>query len=112
MAVVKASGPEVKLQTDPIAAGADWTPDSGVGFDAPATMTPVLSDPTMAVSEAYHANTYGMMGSSRDGHTFILVGPDGTIRWRADYGGAPRYTMFVAPSQLLGDLRAGESNTP
>jgi len=72
----------------------------------------VLSDPTMAVSKAYHANDYGMMGNSRDGHTFILVGPDGTIRWRADYGGAPHYTMFVQPSQVLADLRAGESKQP
>jgi len=39
--------------------------------------TPVLSDPTLTVSVSYHANDYGMMGTSRDGHTFILVGPDG-----------------------------------
>lgn len=50
---------------------------------------PVLSDPDLAVSSAYHANDYGMMGRSRDGHSFVLVGPDGRIRWRADYGGAP-----------------------
>jgi peroxiredoxin len=69
--------------------------------------TPVLSDPDLTVSRAYHANEYGMMGASRDGHTFILVGPDGTIRWRADYGGAPNYTMFVPTGQLLADLKAG-----
>jgi hypothetical protein len=55
----------------------------------------VLSDPGLAVSQQYHANSYGMMGASRDGHTFILVGPDGVIRWRADYGGPPKYTMFL-----------------
>lgn len=71
--------------------------------------TQVLSDSDLAVSKAYHANDFGMMGTSRDGHTFILVGPDGTIRWRADYGGAPKYTMYVAPSKLLADLRAGEA---
>jgi peroxiredoxin len=66
-----------------------------------------LADPDLAVSRAYQANKYGMMGDDRDGHTFILVGPDGTITWRADYGGAPNYTMFVPVPQLLTDLRAG-----
>jgi peroxiredoxin Q/BCP len=74
--------------------------------------TPVLSDPGLTVSKTYHANQYGMMGTSRDGHTFILVGPDGTIRWRADYGGAPKYTMYVAPAQLLADLHAGTASQP
>lgn len=69
--------------------------------------TPVLSDPDLAVSKTYDANSYGMMGTSRDGHTFILVGPDGTIRWRADYGGAPDYTMYVTVNKLLADLKAG-----
>ena len=65
---------------------------------------PVLSDPSLATSQQYHANSYGMMGASRDGHTFILVGPDGTIRWRADYGGAPKYTMFLPTDKMLADL--------
>nr|WP_024127488.1 peroxiredoxin family protein [Streptomyces sp. F12]AHE40224.1 Alkyl hydroperoxide reductase/ Thiol specific antioxidant/ Mal allergen [Streptomyces sp. F12] len=69
--------------------------------------TPVLSDPGLKVSKEYGANQYGMMGTSRDGHSFLLVGPDGTIRWRADYGGAPDYTMYVAVDKLLADLKAG-----
>ncbi|MFD4510295.1 peroxiredoxin family protein [Streptomyces sp. NPDC058457] len=69
--------------------------------------TPVLSDPDLKVSKQYGANQYGMMGDSRDGHSFLLVGPDGTIRWRADYGGAPDYTMFVPVDRLLADLKAG-----
>ena len=69
--------------------------------------TPVLSDPQLAVSKAYSANNYGMMGTSRDGHTFIVVDPDGRIRWRADYGGAPKYTMYVPAQNLLADIRAG-----
>jgi peroxiredoxin len=68
--------------------------------------TPVLSDPDLAVSRAYNANQYGMMGDMRDGHTFILVGPDGTIRWRADYGGKPDYTMFLPTAKMLADLTA------
>jgi peroxiredoxin Q/BCP len=48
-----------------------------------------------------------MMGAGQDGHSFILVGPDGLIKWRADYGGAPKYTMYVPVSNLLADMRAG-----
>jgi peroxiredoxin len=66
--------------------------------------TPVLSDPSMQVSHAYNANQYGMMGEMRDGHSFILVGPAGTIRWRADYGGKPNYTMFLPTTKMLTDL--------
>jgi peroxiredoxin len=68
--------------------------------------TPVLSDPRMQVSRAYSANQYGMMGEMRDGHSFILVGPDGRIRWRADYGGKPDYTMFLPTAKMLTDLTA------
>jgi peroxiredoxin len=66
--------------------------------------TPVLSDPSLQVSRAYNANQYGMMGEMRDGHSFILVGPYGTIRWRADYGGKPDYTMFLPTAKILTDL--------
>jgi peroxiredoxin len=69
--------------------------------------TPVLSDPGLAVSQSYSANQYGMMGTSADGHTFIVVGPDGMVEWRADYGGSPKYTMYVPVSNLVGDMRRG-----
>jgi len=67
--------------------------------------TPTLADTDLAVSKTYQANMYGMMGEGRDGHSFILVGPDGKIEWRADYGGAPNYTMYVKPSQLFSDMK-------
>src|SRR5882724_5049432 len=66
---------------------------------------PALVDPDLTVSRSYQANQYGMMGTDRDGHTFVLVGPDGHIQWRADYGGMPNYTMYVTPDQLAADLR-------
>jgi hypothetical protein len=72
----------------------------------------VAADPDLAVSRAYQANRYGMMGSSRDGRSFIVVGPDGVIRWRADYGGALNYTMYVPSPSLLADLRAGLAGQP
>lgn len=90
----------VSITTDPLAALRQKASDEGL-------KVPVLTDPHLAVSQEYNANHYGMMGDSRDGHSFVLVGPDGTIRWRADYGGAPDYTMYVPDSNLLADIRAG-----
>ncbi|HSR23105.1 MAG TPA: redoxin domain-containing protein [Candidatus Eisenbacteria bacterium] len=69
--------------------------------------TPVLADPGLRVSAAWGGNTYGMMGMSADGHSFVLVGPDGVIKWRADYGGPPNYTMYVPVSRLVGDIKDG-----
>ena len=66
---------------------------------------PVLSDQNKAVSIAYNALAYGMMNGSTPGHTFILVDSEGVIRWRADYGGAPKYAMYVPDTQILQDMK-------
>ena len=94
----------VSITTDPLDALQQKVSDEGLTI-------PVLSDPRLAVSSTYTANGYGMMGGSRDGHTFIVVGPDGIIKWRADYGGAPNYTMYVPVSNLIADIRAGLKRT-
>jgi hypothetical protein len=60
-------------------------------------------DPTPEVSRAYPTNQYGMTGTTRNGHSFILVGPDGAITWRADFGGAPDYTMYLPTEKMLAD---------
>lgn len=73
--------------------------------------TPGLADPNLSLAGSYEANQYGMMGESTYGHSFIMVGPDGRVRWRADYGGAPDYTMYVKTDALLDDLRAGLEGT-
>lgn len=65
-----------------------------------------LSDAQFNVSLQYNANEYGMMSGSRDGHTFILVGPDGKIQWRADYGGPPNYTMYVPIQNITASIKA------
>jgi peroxiredoxin len=89
----------VSITHDPAQQSARKTTDMGL-------TTPVLSDPGLAASKKYRTNEYGMMGTSTNGHSFILVGPDGTITWRADYGGAPKYTMYVPVDQLLFDLKS------
>jgi peroxiredoxin len=60
--------------------------------------TPYLSDPEGSVSRAY--DTLGT-GHHADlpGHTFVLVGPDGQLRWRGDYP-----AMWVEPSELVGSI--------
>lgn len=88
----------VSISLDPLAAQQQRAQLRGVTL-------PVLADSDRAVSSAYDALSYGMMGGSTPGHTFILVGADGTIRWRADYGGPPDYTMYVPTSTLLAELR-------
>ncbi len=67
-----------------------------------------LADTRLDVSIEYDANKYGMMGDSRNGHSFVLVGPTGDIEWRADYGGAPDYTMYVPLEQILSDMQDGQ----
>lgn len=69
--------------------------------------TPLLSDPGVEVSATYEANQYGMMGTSMNGHSFVIVGPAGAIEWRADYGGAPKYTMYLPVDALVSDIRTG-----
>lgn len=88
------------ITTNPLGALKQKIADEGI-------TEPVLSDESFAVSRAYDAMAYGMMSGSADGHTFILVGPDGHIRWRADYGGPPNYTMYIHIDNLVADIKAG-----
>ncbi len=92
----------VSITTDPIDQIRQKVADEGI-------TGAVLSDPDLGVSASYHANSFGMMGDSRDGHTFIVVGPAGTILWRADYGGAPDFTMYLPVDALLADIQRGLS---
>jgi len=93
-------GPIVSITTDPLGLIRQKAQDEGLTI-------PVLSDEGGRVSDTYDARSYGMMGHDRDGHSFILVGKNGKILWRADYGGAPKYTMFVPVAVLLAQLQAG-----
>ena len=89
----------VSITTDPVDLLKRKAADEGL-------RTQVLSDPDLAVSRAYSTTGFGMMGDSRNGHSFLLVDPDGRITWRADYGGAPKYTMYVPVDRVLADLKA------
>ncbi len=93
-------GPIVSITTDPLGDITQKAKDEGLSI-------PVLSDQGGQISDSYSARDYGMMGHDRDGHSFVVVGKDGKILWRADYGGAPKYTMFVPDDVLLAQLKAG-----
>lgn len=96
-------GPIVSITTDPIDQIRQKVSDEGI------TM-PVLADVGARYSSpsAWGTNAYQMqMMGDRNGHSFVLIGKDGRIRWRGDYGGAPKYTMFVPGDTLLADLRRG-----
>ncbi len=67
-----------------------------------------LSDPDLAVSKQYEAQKYGMMNGTTPGHSFLRIDPDGRITWRADYGGAPDYTMYLPVDAVLKDMRAAK----
>lgn len=65
------------------------------------TRSPLLSDEERTVSEAYGVLQWAM-SSGEPGHTFVLVGKDGKVRWIRDYG-APENGgfMYVAVNALL-----------
>ena len=91
----------VSVTTDPLYALKQKVADEGI-------TTPLLADPKVTVSDEYGMTSYAMAGMvNQDGHSFVVVGPNGIIKWRADYGGAPNYTMFVPDSDLLAQMKAG-----
>lgn len=94
----------VSITTDPLDLVKQKAEDEGL------TM-PILADEGARVSDTYDARTYSMtwMKPARDGHSFTLVGKDGRVSWRADYGGPPKYTMFLPVDSLVADLRSGLS---
>lgn len=62
--------------------------------------TPYLVDPDGSVSRAYDVLGTGHH-ANLPGHSFILVGPDGRMRWRGDYPG-----MWIEPAELASTVRA------
>ena len=68
--------------------------------------TPLLSDPGNRVATMYGVMRW-KMPSNEPGHTFVLVGADGRIRWVRDYG-APEHggAMYVPVPDLVAQLAA------
>jgi peroxiredoxin len=89
----------VSISPDPVQA---WsTEDAAMGIRAP-----TLSDAGNEVASAYGVMRWAMP-SGEPGHTFVLVGKDGTIAWIRDYG-APEHggLMYVDPNHLVSQVTA------
>lgn len=68
---------------------------------------PLLTDADGAVSKAYDVLKWAI-DTGEPGHTFILVGSDGKVRWIQDYGAPnnPNRTMYVEPAELIQAIQA------
>lgn len=71
------------------------------------TDVPLLTDADGAVSQAYDVLKWAI-DTGEPGHTFILIGEDGKVRWIQDYGAPdnPDRTMYVEPSVLIEAIQA------
>ncbi len=87
----------VAISTDPQSSLAQWAQLNGISHVL------VLSDQNLTVDRLYDTlgGNVSMMAGTRAGHTFVLVNPSGTIKWRADYGPG---TMYVQDSDLLSSV--------
>ena len=61
--------------------------------------TPLLSYQNAHTEQDYNLLPYSMAMGRRAGHTFVLVGTDGSIKWRRDYW--PGYGMMVAGGSMF-----------
>lgn len=73
--------------------------------------TPVLSYMKAKTEQDYNLLPYSMDMGRRAGHTFILVGTDGIIKWRKDYWPTLGMmnndgTMFVPGSEVVKEVTA------
>lgn len=78
----------------------DALPDQQRAAQEYGVTVPMLADTNKQVSQAYAVLKWAA-ATGEPGHTFILVGQDGTIRWIRDYGAAENGgSMYVAPAEL------------
>jgi peroxiredoxin Q/BCP len=69
------------------------------------TKTALLSDPGRRVIQQYGVSRWAM-GNGEPGHTFVLVGKDGTVKWVRDYGSPENGgLMYVPLEQLLAEIK-------
>lgn len=86
------------ITTDGLSSLQTWASSDGPKDSA------VLSDHDMTVSRAWDMMGNSMHPGMVDGHTFVIVNPQGIITWRKDY--YPAYSsMYVQNDQLLSDIK-------
>ena len=89
----------VSISIDPTPQLAEAVAEFGV-------TSPHLYDKDGVVTAAYGADQWAMP-SGEPGHTFVLVGRDGMVRWIRDYAApANGGLMYVPPADLLPELQS------
>ena len=89
----------VSITTDTPSSLGIWAHNNGI------SNMMVLADPSSQVDNEYTttgANVGSMHPGMTPGHTFILVGKDGKVLWREDYGTS---TMYVPMDQLVAAVK-------
>lgn len=83
----------------------DSTPEITQAAQQWAIQTPILSDRTAEVSQSYGVMQWAH--GREPGHTFVLVGKDGQVKWIQDYG-APQNggLMYVEVAELHQEIAA------
>lgn len=88
----------VSITTNSMSDMQTWSQNNGI------TKMMVLPDQSLRVDQEYGTLYAGSMhAGSAPGHTFILIGKDGTILWRKDYGS---YTMYIPMSELIASVKS------
>jgi peroxiredoxin len=88
----------VSITTNSMSDMRTWAQNSGI------TKMMVLPDQSLQVDQEYATLYAGSMhAGSAPGHTFILVGKDGNVLWRKDYGS---YTMYVPMNELIASVKS------
>lgn len=88
----------VSITTNSMSDMRAWAQNSGI------TRMMVLPDQSLQVDKEYTTLFAGSMhAGSAPGHTFILVGKDGNVLWRKDYGS---YTMYVPMNELIASVKS------
>ncbi len=88
----------VSITTDSMSDMRMWAQNNGI------TKMMVLPDQSLQVDQEYSTLYAGSMhAGSAPGHTFILVGKDGNVLWRKDYGTS---TMYVPMNELIASVKS------
>ena len=88
----------VSITTNSMSDMRTWAQNSGI------TNMMVLPDQSLQVDQEYTTLFAGSMhAGSAPGHTFILIGKDGNVLWRKDYG---TYTMYVPMNELIASVKS------
>lgn len=90
----------VSITTDSPSSLGTWAHNNGIAHMM------VLADSSLQVDQWYGtmgAGTGSMHEGMAPGHTFILVGKDGRILWRQDYGTS---TMYIPMDQLIAAVKS------